>query len=137
MSEEEFAMEVQKDRQKLVILDDLVLDVTSFAGSHPGGRFLIERNIGRDISKYFHGGYSFEPMSGSKNHTHSNYARTIVNNLIVARFVAKRETAVMSVQTRVQAVAQEDSSVKTFTMQALGQTSDMQTKFCNFYPDLD
>lgn len=71
-----------------MILDDLVLDVTEFAKSHPGGRFLIEKNIGRDISKYFHGGYSYEPLLGAKNHAHSNYARTIVNSLIVARYTA-------------------------------------------------
>ena len=81
----------------MVILDDLVLDVTNFAGSHPGGRFLIERNIGKDISKYFHGGYSQEPIQGAKNNKHSNYARKIVNGLIVARYVEKRGKAVMTV----------------------------------------
>ena len=77
-----------------MILDDLVLDVTEFAKSHPGGRFLIERNNRKDISKYFHGGYSFEPLQGAKNHTHSNYARTIVNSLILARYESKRAQAV-------------------------------------------
>ena len=42
MSEDDFNLEVTKGKQKLVILDDLVLDVTSFAKSHPGGRFLLE-----------------------------------------------------------------------------------------------
>jgi len=96
ISEEEFKMEVQKDKQKLVILDDLVLDVTRFADSHPGGRFVIERNVGKDISKYFHGGYSLE--LGSANHTHSNYARMIVSSLIVARFAAKRDSCTMSIK---------------------------------------
>ena len=85
-------------------MDDLVLDVTKFQSSHPGGKFLIERNIGRDISKYFHGGYSFEPLQNSKDHTHSNYARTIVNDLVVARYVGKRDFACMT-QTKREALS--------------------------------
>ena len=77
-----------KGQKKLVILDDLVLDVTAFASSHPGGRFVLEKSNGKDISKYFHGGYSLEPLQGTPNHTHSNYARIIVNSLIVARYVS-------------------------------------------------
>ena len=80
-----------------MILDDLVLDVTQFASCHPGGRFVIDKNIGRDASKYFHGGYSYE--ASAKNHAHSNYARTIVNSLIVARYTGKRDIATMAVRT--------------------------------------
>ena len=65
MTQEEFE-KVNKDQRKLVILDDLVLDVTLFAQNHPGGRFLLDRNVGRDISKYFHGGYSFEQGQGAR-----------------------------------------------------------------------
>jgi len=84
MTQEEFEVHVSKEKQKLVILDDLVLDVTQFASEHPGGRFLISQNVGKDISRFFHGGYSYEPLAN--NHTHSNFARKIVNSLIVARF---------------------------------------------------
>ena len=44
----------------MVILDDLVLNVEKFKCEHPGGRFLLEHSIGRDISKYFYGGYTLE-----------------------------------------------------------------------------
>lgn len=27
---------------------------------HPGGQFLIEQTVGRDISKYFYGGHSLD-----------------------------------------------------------------------------
>ncbi len=40
-----------------MILNDLVLDVRSYMNSHPGGTFLLDKNIGRDIAKYFDGGY--------------------------------------------------------------------------------
>ena len=43
-----------------MILDDLVLDVRRFMYEHPGGKFLLQFHIGRDISKYFYGGYVLE-----------------------------------------------------------------------------
>ena len=46
--------------EKLVILDDMVLDMSSYAMNHPGGNFSIEHNIGRDVSKFFYGGNSLE-----------------------------------------------------------------------------
>jgi cytochrome b involved in lipid metabolism len=49
-----------KKGEKLVILDDLVLDIGRFMGEHPGGLFALEHNVGRDISKFFYGGYSLE-----------------------------------------------------------------------------
>jgi hypothetical protein len=56
---EDFEALLQKG-EKLVILDDLVLDVAWFMDEHPGGHFTLEHNVGRDISKFFYGGYSLE-----------------------------------------------------------------------------
>ena len=64
----------------------MVLDISKFIDHHPGGKFSLVQNIGRDISKFFYGGYSLENNFGpspSKGHFHSNYARIIVNDLIV------------------------------------------------------
>ena len=50
---------------------------------------MLRHNIGRDISKFFYGGYNMEgnlrgkPVAG---HAHSNYARLIVNDLIVGHY---------------------------------------------------
>ena len=55
-----------------MLLDDLVLDVAEFMDSHPGGRFALQNNIGRDVSKFFHGGYSMENESGLAPYAHSN-----------------------------------------------------------------
>ena len=49
-----------KQGRKLFVLNEFVLDVTDFVASHPGGRFVIETNVGRDISKFFYGGYCLE-----------------------------------------------------------------------------
>ena len=40
MSREEFDSCIDNG-QKLVLLDDLILDVDKFIGEHPGGRFFI------------------------------------------------------------------------------------------------
>ena len=53
---------------------------------HPGGTFSLYQNIGRDVSKFFHGGYSLENKSKVPEHRHSNDARMIVNDLIIGKF---------------------------------------------------
>ena len=36
----------------------MVLDLQNYANFHPGGKFALEKNIGRDISKFFYGSYA-------------------------------------------------------------------------------
>jgi len=71
--------------EKLVLLDDMVLDVAKFKSEHPGGQFLIDFHIGRDVSKFFYGGYVLENQSGMTPYTHSNVARAIVNGMIIGK----------------------------------------------------
>lgn len=77
--------------EELVILDDLVLDVSEYQWNHPGGRFVIQQCIGRDVSKFFYGGYALEVTSGHRPYFHSNVARAVVNSLIIARLDKKTE----------------------------------------------
>ena len=54
--------------------------------NHPGGLFLLKHNVGRDISKFFYGGYSMENFNGAPFvHNHSNIARNIVNGLVIGK----------------------------------------------------
>ena len=76
-----------KSGEQLVILDDMVLDVSQFQFKHPGGKFVIKHNIGRDISKFFYGGYTLEVSAGNKPYTHSNIARKIVNKIQIGSLV--------------------------------------------------
>jgi len=55
----EFNIEIENG-SNLVILDNLILDITDFINEHPGGRFVLKHNIGKDISKFFFGGYCLE-----------------------------------------------------------------------------
>lgn len=75
--------------EKLMILDDLVLDVGKFVNFHPGGKFLIEHCVGTDIAKFFYGGYNLEGNMGPKpafGYKHSNFARRIVNDIAIAQY---------------------------------------------------
>ena len=91
MTREEFDNSI-RGGEKLLILDDMVLNVESFRADHPGGQFLIDFHIGRDISKFFYGGYVLENQSGMSPYTHSNVARSIVNSLAIAKLIAPSET---------------------------------------------
>ncbi len=73
-----------------MILDELVLDLTEYMENHPGGKFLLEHNKGRDVSKFFYGGYALDgnlTVNGAVPHVHSNIARAIIESLTVARLV--------------------------------------------------
>lgn len=66
-----------KQGRCLVILDDMILDVKMFLDDHPGGKFSLMNNIGRDISKFFYGGYSMENVNKVDHHAHSPAAKKI------------------------------------------------------------
>ena len=70
-----------KEGRKLIMLDDLILDVGWYADYHPGGAFVINHNIGREVDKYFYGGYALE--EGMLGWNHSNVSRKIVNSLAI------------------------------------------------------
>lgn len=57
MTAAEVAAEVKTGRN-LVLMDNLVLDFTDYKYFHPGGKFVLTKCIGRDISKFFYGGYT-------------------------------------------------------------------------------
>lgn len=60
-----------------------MVDLSKFKFSHPGGKFVIEHNVGRDISKFFYGSYMLE--NDMDPHLHSNIARRIVNEITIGR----------------------------------------------------
>jgi len=89
----------------------MVLNVRGFKSEHPGGAFLLDFHIGRDISKFFYGGYVLENQSGMKPHTHSNLGRSIVNSLIIGKL---RKSADIY-NAKVVSTSVVNSSTKVFT----------------------
>ena len=55
----------------LVICDNLVLRTDGYEKIHPGGKFVITKNFGRDIAKFYYGNYSLTNGKLTGAHTHS------------------------------------------------------------------
>lgn len=89
----------------LLIFDNLVLNLNGYDKLHPGGKFFLRQNLGRDISKFFNGGYSLVQGPGIKPHHHSAHALTILQSLIVGvlhhQKLVKEETFRISDKARV------------------------------------
>jgi hypothetical protein len=64
----------------------MVIDIGKYAYNHPGGAFLLDYNVGRDISKFFYGSYALDGNGNdpskeeTERYNHSNIARKIANN---------------------------------------------------------
>ena len=70
--------------EKLVLLDNLVLNTGGYERQHPGGKFTIIKNFGRDISKFYYGGFALVQKQGAYGvYTHSEASRQIVKQMIV------------------------------------------------------
>lgn len=94
-----------------MILDDLVLDCSKFVKLHPGGQFVLTHNAGRDISKFFYGGYSMEGNIGNSKpafgYNHSSYAKRIIESLAIATY----ESSVIAVETNVRILQDETKRI--------------------------
>ena len=70
--------------EELVVLDDLILDISNYQFNHPGGAHVLKYNVGRDISKFYYGGYQLENYSGlDTHHNHSQLAMRVVQQLVI------------------------------------------------------
>lgn len=112
ITEEEFYAITRRGKRHLLLLDDLVLDATDYAPYHPGGKFIIERTRGTDISKFFYGGYNLEPATGGTNYNHTNYGRLACNSLIIGKLVRGVETCTVRIAEATNASI--DQNIKTF-----------------------
>lgn len=76
---------------------------------------MLKRMNGKDISKYFHGGYNLEPTRNGWNNAHSNQARKIVNSLIVAKLV-QGQNKTHDALFKVEDFSKVNDTTKTFTL---------------------
>ena len=81
--------------ENLVILENFVVDFGDYAQFHPGGKFLLEKNRGRDITKYYYGGAAMLNSEDNANlHRHSYQADTQVAQMIIGHLSGQRERGV-------------------------------------------
>lgn len=69
----------------------------------------MSQNIGRDVSKFFYGGYSLE--SYVTPHHHSNKARIAVNSLIIGVLEKNVDSRIMKVKSST--FANNNESIRT------------------------
>ncbi len=74
---------------------------------------MIDFHVGRDVSKFFYGGYVLENQSGMTPHNHSNVARTIVNSLAIAKLTSSSVTF----EGRITSNHQINKTTKVFTLE--------------------
>jgi cytochrome b involved in lipid metabolism len=91
----------------------MVLDVSKYMDNHPGGKFSLQHNIGRDVCKFFYGGYSLENTNEMKPWVHTNNARKALNTLIMATFKQETPTRPMIVEST--NTANESGSIRTIS----------------------
>jgi len=72
-----------KEGKPLVVFDNLVLDLNGYERVHPGGKFNLMHNLGRDISKFFFGGYNLVNEPVRRPHHHTQPALDIVKRMVV------------------------------------------------------
>ena len=84
MSIDEFKTIVGSKSRNLVILENNIIDLHEWEIFHPGGKFALQKNLGKDVTKYFYGAYQLIQTLKNKRHTHSFDAMLIAQSLIHA-----------------------------------------------------
>jgi len=113
--------------KQLCVLDDLVLNVGRYASRHPGGKFLIDATVGRDVSKYFYGGYKMENSKSNRDapYRHSMMARKCIPGLVYARLNEKAMTAEAGIIEKTDIVA----DTKAFTFECTDKAREVWSLF--------
>ena len=138
ISEEEFNNRVRKG-ETLCILDNLVLNLQPYFHQHPGGAFLLTQTVGRDISKFFYGGYTLDgnggkPGSNKKVHAHTNVARKVAIQHVVA-FIGCSSVNEDKYRINHEHTMQINKWTNSFVFKSTSPTP-MGTSIQNFYSDL-
>ena len=74
------------DKQQLMVLDNKILEIKDWEQFHPGGKWVLQKCVGRDISKFFCGSYHLlYDDKKNRRHFHSSTAIQIANDLTIAQ----------------------------------------------------
>jgi hypothetical protein len=79
-----------RNGEAICTLDDLILDVSEYMKVHPAGMFVIDACIGRDMGKFFYGGYKMDQNEDHEDvqttaYRHSMSARLAVKSLVIGK----------------------------------------------------
>ena len=108
-------------------MNELVLDMGDYIGYHPGGRFVLEKNVGRDISKFYCGSYSILEDLSIVLHTHGRQADWQVYQMIIGTVEGQKKGAA-TVAVYKERQLNENSHTATFHLHAFDETKKDQYK---------
>lgn len=121
----------------------MVLDLSGFFYKHPGGAFLLEYTIGRDISKFFYGGHGLDGNTAKVGayhpaNTHSNIARKIANKHIIA-VIGQRDPPMHKYTIDMTKSVVHNVSTKTFAFKIAKEGNQLleKTGLQNYYSDFE
>ena len=103
--------------EPLCICDNLVLRTDGYERIHPGGKFTIVKNFGRDIAKFYYGNYSLTNDKLSKPHTHTVQANQILQSMIVGVIYDQHD--VVEIPSKIFAKHTLTDNIATFTFKTL------------------
>lgn len=109
---QEIELEVENG-DSLCICDNLVLRTDGYERIHPGGKFVITKNFGRDIAKFYYGNYALTNGKLTKPHTHTGEANDILHSMIVGYIDDQQDAKEMS--TKIFAKHELTDNIATFT----------------------
>ena len=101
----------------LVICDNLVLRTDGYEKIHPGGKFTIRKNFGRDIAKFYYGNYALTNGMLTTPHTHGGQANLILRSMIVG--VIEDQHDAVEEPTKIFAKHELTDNIATFTFKKL------------------
>ena len=117
----------------LVICDNLVLRTDGYERIHPGGKFTIQKNFGRDIAKFFYGNYSLTNGKLTQAHTHSNQANLILESMIVG--IIEDQHDVREEATKIYAKHALTDNIATFTFKKIEEL-EVSRNYKGWFTDL-
>lgn len=120
--------------RKVLIMNELVLDVENYIPMHPGGRFVIEKNLGRDISKFYYGGYSILSDFSISVHVHSRQADVQVYGMIIGH-IRDQEKGCQVHEVQIAKKIQHTADTASFKFETVGR--DTKFQFRTYYQNLN
>ena len=116
----------------LLVCDNLVLRTQGYEKIHPGGKFTIRKNFGRDIAKFYYGNYALTNGQMTGAHTHTGQANLILQNMIVG--VIEDQHDIAEVGTKIFAKHCLTDNIATFTFKNV--TGSNVRNYKSWYHDL-
>lgn len=127
MTYDEIMHQVYNKDRNLVILDNLVLNFGEYHHYHPGGRFMLMKNRGRDISKYFYGGYRLVNDKDDMTipHTHSATATRTAQEMVIAYLKDQKDV--------VETIAVIESKIRIASSTQILVLEELTGETCKFF----